>query len=133
MKSMNKSLSIFINILVYIIALMAVGYTWQLLPDSPVLIKLYMADALGTIVVFIFSRIFDNSSMYDPYWSVQPFVMAVFLAWPLRGLDILETIVLFLVLIYGLRLTLNFYRDWSGIGHEDWRYQDFRRAFPRMY
>jgi len=92
-----------------------------------------MADVIGTVVVFIFSMIFNNSSMYDPYWSVQPFVIAVFLAWPLQELNLMGMIVLFMVFLYGLRLTLNFYRGWPGMKHEDWRYRNFRESFPKLY
>ena len=71
--------------------------------------------------------------MYDPYWSVQPFVIAVFFAWPLQDLSAAGMIVLLMVFLYGLRLTLNFYRGWPGMKHEDWRYRDFRKAFPKLY
>ena len=30
------------------------------------------ADVAATLVVFAFSVAFDNSSFYDPYWSVAP-------------------------------------------------------------
>ncbi len=30
-----------------------------------------------------------------------------------------------LLQLYGLRLTSNFYRDWPGLKHEDWRYVCF--------
>jgi steroid 5-alpha reductase family enzyme len=130
---MNKPKSIILNLLIYIIALVVVYLTWPLLPEYHLLWKILMADVIGTIVVFTFSMIFNNSSMYDPYWSVQPFVIAVFLAMPLQGLDLPGAIVLFMVFLYGLRLTLNFYRGWTGMSHEDWRYRDFRNAFPKLY
>ena len=130
---MNKVSSIITNLLIYIVAIVVVIYTWPLLPEYHILWKILIADVIGTVVVFIFSVIFNNSSMYDPYWSVQPFVIAVFLAWPLNELGVLEMIVLFMVFLYGLRLTLNFYRGWTGMVHEDWRYRDFRSNFPRLY
>jgi steroid 5-alpha reductase family enzyme len=107
--------------------------SWQYIPDMHILWKILIADVIGTIVVFVFSMIFNNSSMYDPYWSVQPFVIAVFLVWPLQDIGMLEMIVLLMVFLYGLRLTLNFYRGWPGMKHEDWRYQDFRKNFPKLY
>lgn len=130
---MNKTLSIVVNLFVYVIAILVVMISWRWIPEMDLLWKILVADVIGTIVVFIFSVIFNNSSMYDPYWSVQPFVIAVFLAWPLTGITIAEFIVLFMVFLYGLRLTLNFYRGWPGMKHEDWRYQDFRKSFPKLY
>ena len=32
----------------------------------------FLADLAATVVVFIFSLALDNSSVYDPYWSVAP-------------------------------------------------------------
>jgi len=130
---MNRTLSIVVNLFVYVIAILVMMITWQWIPEMDLLWKILVADVIGTIVVFIFSVIFNNSSMYDPYWSVQPFVIAVFLARPLMEITIAEMIVLFMVFLYGLRLTLNFYRGWPGMKHEDWRYRDFRKSFPKLY
>ena len=33
---------------------------------------LLIADVFAAIIVFIFSCVFRNASVYDPYWSVQP-------------------------------------------------------------
>ena len=130
---MNRTLSIITNIVIYIIAIAVVIYTWPLLPEFHILWKILLADVIGTAVVFFFSMVFNNSSMYDPYWSVQPFVIAFFLARPIGELDILGRVVLLMVFLYGLRLTLNFYRGWPGMKHEDWRYQNFRKSFPGFY
>ena len=35
-------------------------------------IMLLIADVFATVIVFAFSLIFRNASVYDPYWSVQP-------------------------------------------------------------
>ena len=35
-------------------------------------LSLLIADIAATAVTFIFSLIFKNASVYDPYWSVQP-------------------------------------------------------------
>lgn len=130
---MSRTLSIIANIAIYVVSLAVVIYTWPMLPDWHILWKIFLADVIGTIVVFIFSMIFNNSSMYDPYWSVQPFVIAAFLAWPVSGQDILGWVVLLMVFLYALRLTLNFYRGWPGMKHEDWRYRNFRKGFPGFY
>jgi len=130
---MNKTLSVVVNLFVYVIAILVVMLTWRWIPEMDLLWKILIADVIGTIVVFIFSVVFNNSSMYDPYWSVQPFVIAIFLARPLMEITIAEMIVLFMVFLYGLRLTLNFYRGWPGMKHEDWRYRDFRKSFPGFY
>lgn len=32
----------------------------------------FAADFVATVVIFIYSRVYSNSSFYDPYWSVIP-------------------------------------------------------------
>lgn len=94
------------------------------------------ADAAATVVVFAFSVALDNSSVYDPYWSVGPMVIAPALALrpeaaatPLAR----KVAVCLLVAFWGARLTWNWARGFRGLGHEDWRYADIRRKTGRAY
>jgi steroid 5-alpha reductase family enzyme len=100
-------------------------------PRLPLWQTVGLADVLATVVVFAFSVALDNSSVYDPYWSVAPMVIAPALSMlgsagqaPLarRGA------VLALVLAWGARLTFNWARGWQGLGHEDWRYAEYRKS-----
>ncbi len=86
------------------------------------------ADVAATVAVFGFSVVFDNSSFYDPYWSVAPMVIAPVLAiGHAPGVPFArEAIVVVLVLAWGARLTFNWARGWQGLTHEDWRYADHR-------
>ena len=104
--------------------------------DIHVLWRIFAADVVATVVIFGFSRIHDNSSLYDPYWSVAPMVIAGYLGWVGLEVGAEQTRVWLvggLVAAWGVRLTYNFFRGWSGLDHEDWRYQNFRRDFPRAY
>ena len=98
------------------------------------LAQLALGTLTATAVIFVVSVAFDNSSMYDPYWSLQPLAIAGYYVWAgwgdLSGRQILVTV---LVLLYALRLTSNFYRDWPGLAKEDFRYANFRRRFGRLY
>ena len=94
-----------------------------------------IADVGATIVVFIFSLIFNNVSFYDPYWSIQPIIIVIY--WMLlpgaRSANLIrQIIVICLVSFWGVRLTLNWIRGWKGINHEDWRYNKFRTEKPRI-
>jgi steroid 5-alpha reductase family enzyme len=91
-----------------------------------------VADVAATIVVFAFSLLSDNSSVYDPYWSVAPLGIALY--WALHSStfpDARQVLVLMLVGFWSLRLTANWLARWQGLGHEDWRYADFRAS--RLY
>jgi steroid 5-alpha reductase family enzyme len=99
-----------------------------------------IADAVATGVIFLFSMAFRNSSFYDPYWSVKPAVVAIWLAVasfpPTYTAEVDPTrvrMVVLLMLIYGVRLTWNWARGWSGLHHEDWRYVDLKRKTGKAY
>jgi steroid 5-alpha reductase family enzyme len=89
-----------------------------------------LADLAATLVVFAFSRAYNNSSFYDPYWSVAPPFLALY--WLLRagasGLPARQALAGALLLAWAARLTFNWVRRWRGLSHEDWRYADWRRA-----
>lgn len=105
-------------------------YSHQTFPDWHLLAHVGIADLVGTIVIFVFSRIHDNSSLYDPYWSVAPIVLVMVY----ESMVIQSRFALVLgVLLWGIRLTYNFLSGWKGLDHEDWRYIDFREKYPRAY
>ncbi len=122
--------------LAYAVALcvaIAVGYA--LGERHPVLIA-FVADIAATLVIYAFSRIFRNASFYDTYWSLAPVAIALY--WVLgaaSGDAVLarQILVLTLVFIWAVRLTYNWARQWRGLGHEDWRYADFRRKSKGLF
>lgn len=103
--------------------------------DGSLWTRLALADLAATLVVFGFSLGLDNSSVYDPYWSVAPGVAALSLtaarvasAPSLRG-----ALLTALLLLWSVRLTWNWAAGWRGLEHEDWRYVDLRRRAGRAY
>jgi steroid 5-alpha reductase family enzyme len=93
-----------------------------------------LADLAATAVVFAFSLGLDNSSVYDPYWSVAPFPVGLY--WMVRfsaGMTPRQAVLLALVLFWAVRLTINWLRRWRGLADEDWRYADFRRLGPAYW
>jgi steroid 5-alpha reductase family enzyme len=93
-----------------------------------------IADVLATIVVFVASRLHHNSSLYDPYWSVLPPLLA--LAWWARSDtpvdDVRAWLVLLLIVVWAIRLTGNWIYTFPGIHHEDWRYPMLREKAGRF-
>jgi steroid 5-alpha reductase family enzyme len=105
-------------------------------PDLHPLWVVAIADVAGTFVVFGFSFAFGNSSFYDAYWSVAPPVIATYLALvpEAAGGDRARLLlVVTLVMFWAVRLTWNWARGWTGLGHEDWRYQDLKQKSGRAY
>jgi len=133
--SLSRPASIRLSLFIYVLAILSAILVARLFSGFHPLIMIAAADLAATLVVFLFSVVMNNSSAYDPYWSVKPFVIAVayiFIFSP-DSLNIRQWLVISGVLLYALRLTSNFYRDWPGFSHEDWRYVNFRKTSGKAY
>jgi steroid 5-alpha reductase family enzyme len=119
----------------YLLATVVASAVLAALPDLHPLLAIAAADTAATVTVFIFSRAFNNTSVYDPYWSVAPPLIALWLVLVPGGarFDVRQVLVLALTSAYGLRLTFNWARGWAGFAHEDWRYADFRKKTGKAY
>jgi steroid 5-alpha reductase family enzyme len=116
----------------YAVALAAALLVGASLHDAHPLLVIAAADLAATLVVFAASAWFRCASIYDPFWSIAPLAIAGY--WVLStGGDLRSVMVLALIWIWGLRLTFNFLRGWSGIDHEDWRYVDLRASSGRLF
>jgi steroid 5-alpha reductase family enzyme len=133
MKNLNKPFALYLILAIYIFALWF-GY-WVL--KSMVynsFINVLIADLAATIIVFMFSILLKNSSVYDPYWSVIPPFIAIYLIYLFPEGDMLrQTIVFGLVLFWAVRLTANWARGWNGLQHEDWRYRKIASDTGKFY
>jgi steroid 5-alpha reductase family enzyme len=118
--------------LAYVVALLAaLAVGWALRSRHPIFVAA-AADLVATLVVFGFSVRYDNSSVYDPYWSVAPLPVAVY--WAAGGtLGTRQLLVLGLIALWGVRLTGNWVARWRGMRDEDFRYQEIRRRTGRLY
>lgn len=112
-------------------AALAVG--WTLRGWHPILVAA-AADAAATAVVFAFSVLHDNSSIYDPYWSVAPIPIAIYWAWVGDGGSwVRRAWLVAIVCAWGARLTGNQLARWGGLGDEDFRYAELRARSGRWY
>lgn len=127
----KRGLSFAAILLVYILAGIVGVLTYRAV-DRPIWAKLLAADTAATVVTFLFSVIFRNASVYDPYWSVQPiFIVTAFsLQGSLSGLSILLIIAIW---IWGLRLTANWAYTFRGLAYQDWRYTMLREKTGALY
>jgi steroid 5-alpha reductase family enzyme len=116
----SRALSFIAVAIIYVICtLVGLGQYGYLPFSTP--INLLIADTVATIVCFIFSLIFKNSSVYDPYWSVAPIVIVIGYA-IVNGLTALGIVLLVAVCYWGIRLTANWAYTFKGLTHQDWRY-----------
>ncbi|WP_238419802.1 DUF1295 domain-containing protein [Gordonia sp. 'Campus'] len=116
----------FVRVIVaYVVAFAVAGAWLGWGPDTGRLwLDTLFADLLATLVIFAFSRVYSNSSLYDAYWSVIPPALLVYW-WAAgdAGIDAVHCwVVAIVVAAWAIRLTANWAIGWPGLHHEDWRY-----------
>jgi steroid 5-alpha reductase family enzyme len=133
-KTNSKITSSAIISITYLLVFFVIYFLFPALHFSQTMVNVFIADVTATIVVFVFSIIFNNSSVYDPYWSVAPPIIVVYLIklFP-GGNEIRQFVLLALVLFWSIRLTVNWWRGWQGIKHQDWRYTSIAEKTGKMY
>ena len=127
----NKLFSQVICIVIYVFAF---WFSYFLINISQLGLQVFMSNhhiwlliliwhVFATIIIYIFSVILKNSSLYDPFWSVAPVPIVVFLSMGMDTLDI-KLLILIPICFWALRLTRNWLISWPGFHHEDFRYID---------
>ena len=92
-------------------------------------VTVLIAHIIATVIVYIASSLFKNSSFYDPFWSIAPIPIVIYISfWPdSENLDYEKIFLFFIpVLYWGIRLTYNWARRWEGLYDEDFRYEDLK-------
>ena len=95
-------------------------------------LSILIADIVATIITFIFSLIFNNASVYDPYWSVQPPVILIAVALG-RELTIFAILLIVVVMYWAIRLTANWAYTFKNLLHQDWRYTMLKEKTGKFY
>lgn len=95
-------------------------------------ISLLVADVISTIVTFVFSLIFQNSSVYDPYWSVQPLVILICFAIN-KELTVFNILLIGVVGFWAIRLTANWAYTFTNLTQQDWRYTMLKEKTKGLY
>jgi steroid 5-alpha reductase family enzyme len=131
---MTKSKSLWLVTAAYVIAIGA-GAGWLYYGPSTgrLWLDTFIADVLGTLVIFVFSRVYRNSSFYDAYWSVIPPLLLVYW-WSRSGQDVDQVrcrLLAAVVVLWAIRLTANWVYGFPGLHHEDWRYPMFKERAGR--
>ena len=85
-----------------------------------------LADIAATIIIFLFSSAFRNSSFYVPYWSVAQPLLMIYLMLSYDVFDPRLVLILLLTTPWSIRLTHNWARGRQGLEHVDWRYINLR-------
>ncbi len=127
----NRKASFIIVAIVYILATVVGIFTYKLLPYN-LWLNLLLADIAATVITYIFSVIFGNASVYDPYWSVQPIVILLTFSIG-KEMTLMRALLLVCVVYWGVRLTANWAYTFGGLNHQDWRYTMLSEKCGKLY
>lgn len=127
----NRIASFLIVFVIYILASILGIVIYNFL-DYGLVFNLLIADVIATVFVFIFSVLLNNASVYDPYWSVQPIVIVIALMFK-NGISSASLVPSIAVILWGIRLTMNWAYTFKSLEHQDWRYTMLQKKTKAMY
>jgi steroid 5-alpha reductase family enzyme len=131
-----RSHALLICTVAYIVAVGAALVSGFAMRHQHPIVIVGIADTVATIVVFGFSRLSNNSSIYDPYWSAAPLLILPYFAlgpWAAEANSWRLLAVFVVVFMWGIRLTYNWARRWKGLHDEDFRYVELRKKHGQRY
>ena len=107
------------------------GSLWEIKGIIP---RVFIADTVATLFVWLVGVRFRNSSVYDPYWSVAPPVIMTILVFRLNlfsGNAFPGALILILTAVWtwSVRLTANWAYTFKDLGNR-LRYTKFHDDFP---
>ncbi len=127
---MNKRASLTIIAIIYLFGIALAVWSYRMLPYESMLLRLFVADIIGTLWIFLWATVLKNASLYDPYWSVAPPVILIGLVgtW-----SVSKGLLLMVVGFWSIRLTLNWAIEFKGLAHQDWRYDHYKARYQRLW
>lgn len=134
-RTYSKSCSIALIAAIYLLSALAGALLFFQLTAVAVqpIWALLCADVLATAVIWLFGLLYENVSVYDPYWSVFPPVAFSLWAFYTHTCSLPVILVLLASWYWGWRLTRNWAITFKGIAHEDWRYTQYRSQHPAIF
>lgn len=129
----NKKIGLLVLLIIYILATLIGVLTYSLFPDLNVLLRILIGDIAATIFVWLTGIFLSTASTYDPYWSVQTFIIGVLLTSFSGNWNIGNVIFTSAIFIYSFRLTYNFITTFYSLEYEDWRYKNLKDKTGKFY
>lgn len=127
----SRAWSFVIIALVYLTGYFVGLYFYHLaIQGCGAVMSLFIADVAATIHVWIWGLVFENVSVYDPYWSVAPPVVVTAVAIQMADFSLPAVLLLVAVWWWAIRLTGNWAYTFRNLGSEDWRYTKYRTEQP---
>ncbi|MCL2772824.1 MAG: DUF1295 domain-containing protein [Oscillospiraceae bacterium] len=118
---------------IYAIAVWIGVTIFRVLPEAHIIWRILAGDICATIFVYLTEAALQNASVYDPYWSVAPVVIYTGITLYFGAMDMGIFLILLAVWYWGVRLTCNWAYTFKNLSTQDWRYDGFKRKYPRAF
>ena len=123
----DKKISQILCLLIYFLSFY---FSYILLPESLdfIWLKITIWHVYATIFIYVGSVLLKNSSLYDPFWSIAPIPIVIYLAIHSENSMLLKILITLPIIFWAARLTLNWIISWQGFEHEDFRYINLKNT-----
>lgn len=129
----NRFVSFLIIAVTYILAGLLGYFLYPIIKIDHLMVRFLVLDLICTVFVYLVSMIFNNASVYDPYWSVAPMVILPMFMVALKAYHLVVYVIIILYFIWGIRLTANWAYGFKNLNHQDWRYKNFQDKHPKTW
>jgi steroid 5-alpha reductase family enzyme len=130
----NRSFGFAIIALIYLFAILAGLFVFRTASEFfSFYLSIFIADVAATLFVYLTGLFVKNTSVYDPYWSVQPIVIVLFLLTRFKVFNLGIILMLIALLYWGIRLTANWAHTFDSLEEQDWRYDMLKAKTGRLY
>ena len=96
-------------------------------------LAIFIADVAATLFVYLTGVFVNNTSVYDPYWSVQPLVIVLFILTRFQVWNLGILMMLIALFYWGIRLTANWAYTFDSLEFQDWRYDMLKEKSGKLY
>jgi len=119
---------------IYIVAIALGIFSFISIEIESFILRVFLADLVTTVFIYLVGLMVKNSSLYDPYWSVIPPVITFLVAIYLNVFWSLPILLFNLaILMWAIRLTYNWILTWTGFDYIDWRYTMIKNKTPKAW
>lgn len=129
----NRFVSFLVITVTYILAGLLGYFLYPIIKIDHLMVRFLVLDLICTVFVYLVGMIFNNASVYDPYWSVAPMVILPLFMVELKAYHLVVYVIIVLYFIWGIRLTANWAYGFKNLNHQDWRYQNFQDKHPKTW
>ena len=127
---MNKKKSLLVITGIYGFTILVSILLFRFINTGYVIFDALVVSVFATTIIFMFSAVFKNASIYDPYWSVAPMVLIFAFV---DSINLVNLLFITVIYVWGIRLTLNWVKTFTNLHHQDWRYDYYRSKSKKLW